>query len=233
MSNVVFDLKETIRRKFLSDDDIIIFKKMYVDNENIFTQNDKDTLLIVATKYNHFEIIKFMVENGARIATHGNFALLFSCQKGYIDTIRYLLSVGGDINCKNGHLLIIACEYQHLNIIKYLLTENTNTYINEACIYWTIKNNNYEILKILIDNGASITNASFFATVANDNIKMFKTLMEFGGDVDNSEILKESVNKCSINILKYVLNMNLDVEITEDLLSLAVKKGRLDVFNVL
>ena len=96
-------------------------------------------------------------------------ALLIACKYGDIETIQILLNNGLDVNSTdnlNRTPLIISCERNDATIVKMLLeykpninvmslSKETNLF-DKSALHIACENGCYEIVKLLIDNGAAV-----------------------------------------------------------------------------
>jgi hypothetical protein len=118
--------------------------------------------------------------------------------------------------------LLYYCERDNLKEVINLLNEKSNLDLNISDIYhWTpllyaAENNNLEIVKLLIKNGADPRKEDAFdqnlicAAVKNENIEMVKLLMDNGADPQKKDAYDRTpVNlacrKNNLNILKYLI----------------------------
>ena len=62
-------------------------------------------LLCLLLKCGHFEIVKFLVENGAdpnvKDDFYGRTTLMFASQKGHFEIVKFLIENGADANTKD------------------------------------------------------------------------------------------------------------------------------------
>ena len=115
---------------------------------NSFLNWKQETPLIRATSSGHIEVVKFLLEKGARIhreSIEGTNALMMSCLRG-IDTVKILLQYGSDMNSQDmlGRTpLFYAMSNNKINVVKYLLElgadetitdENINTFLSDGSL---------------------------------------------------------------------------------------------------
>jgi len=90
------------------------------------------TALAYACKYNHFDIVKFLVENGAKInepVNTGSTPLAVALLAGYFDIADYLIKKNADINkpdIMSMSPLMWAVKDGNLKIIEYLISHGAN-----------------------------------------------------------------------------------------------------------
>jgi len=154
------------------------------------------TPLLPACQQNSFEIVKFLVNNGAdanqKYKAAGNQTpIRFACKTGNIELVNFLLENGADLeNEPDDRLtpLIQASRSNHYDLVKFLIEKgaNVNAYARdkECALNQAIKNNNYKIVKLLIDNGAKLSyvdedgHSSLKLAKKSKNSKIIKLIKE-------------------------------------------------------
>ncbi|ORX59107.1 ankyrin [Piromyces finnis] len=132
--------------------DIIMKSKIGYLRYNI---NGKDkngnNLLIIAGILNHFELIKFFIENKINIFEkniYGFKALMVATITRNLEIMKYLKDQGLDINIENKinihrndinnfNSLFLSCNNGYSEIVNYLINQGIN--INENCLNWDIR----------------------------------------------------------------------------------------------
>lgn len=105
------------------------------------------------------------------------------------------LAVYNSQNEQGNTFLIFACMFSHLNIIKWLLSKNCDINLSnfdgKSALYYAIKNNLHEVIKILIQKGASTfgkTKTSGLTILMQSaiygNLNLFVHLLNNGSDID-------------------------------------------------
>jgi len=172
--------------------------------------------------------------------------LINACKKGNENIVKYLVKLGGNTNKKRWHgrtPFFIACENGHVNIVKYFI-EHGGADINEKFmwqysmgeeIYFGTpliiacrkKNDNYDMVKFLVEKGADINKKDGFGetplfaacniTNANENNeKIVKYLIDHGADVNKEGMFKKTplyvaCESRNVNIVKYLIEHGADV----------------------
>ncbi len=130
-SDIIFNyIKE---RNLDKVQELVLHNNFSVNSER--TQINKNSLLLEASFWGHFEIVKFLVENGANINYknyYGNSALMCASENNELEIIHFLLENGADINIKNDY--------------------------NETPLIGSIMGNKLDAMKLLLENGANINN---------------------------------------------------------------------------
>jgi len=119
--------------------------------------------ILNATIYNHFEIVKYLIQNGANINVSngaGNTPLIYASTHGYYDIAKLLLENGADVNeyMEYGYsALYFASLHGNLEIVKLLIdfgaeiNSSEDSALAEACYQ-----GHFDVVKLLIENGADI-----------------------------------------------------------------------------
>jgi ankyrin repeat protein len=98
-------------------------------------------------------------------------------------------------NNQGNTFLIFACMFSHINIIKWLLSKNCDVNLSnfdgKTALFYAIKNNLDEVIKILIQKGASTfgkTRTSGLTILMQSaiygNMNLFIHLLNNGSDID-------------------------------------------------
>ena len=75
----------------------------------------------MSATYDHIEIVKYLVENGADIHAQDNYALRWSARNDNFDIVKYLVENGADIHADNDYALWWSVCSNYLEIVKYLI----------------------------------------------------------------------------------------------------------------
>jgi len=98
-------------------------------------------------------------------------------------------------------------KLENVQILINAKVDLNSSYYTEYPIYIAAKNNNFEILKLLYENGAKIEkgfSSELFEAVKNKNAQMAKFLIEKGADINYQDMISAK------SILYYSLKNNLD-----------------------
>ena len=207
-----------------------------VDYEYLNSQdNDGNTALMFAADLGDFSIVEKLLEKEVDITLQdkrGDTALTIAGDNGFINIVDLLLET---IPSESGMLLIDAIKQDDYKLVRELMELNTvdinlqdedgNTALIFAC-----KNDNYDIVKLLVDKGADINVQNnngispLLAACYNINDKnaadIAKLLITKGADVNSVDkdqatpltvILEQETSGLYGNIVKMLLKNEADV----------------------
>jgi len=152
-----------------------------IELSNIITIRNTDkngnTALIKASRYGHFNTIKYLINYGACITDRNNYgetALICACYGGYFEIVKYIVqhSTLHYLNQKDNsswNALMWASISGHFNIIKYLIKHNCqiNSKRNRpSALLEAVSGNNIRIVKYLIKHGALLNHYVDFCETA-------------------------------------------------------------------
>ena len=168
-----------------------------------YNPTEEHTPLMVATLRNHYEMVQFLLENGADVNgqnKNGHTALFDACYFGYmyVSIARLLLKSGANPNLKTNTLmstpLSAACFRGSVELVKLLLqskadpnicSSNGYTSLMHACMYA-----HHNIVKLLLQSGAYVdtqtsdgATALIIATMHNDS-RIMSLLLNAQADVN-------------------------------------------------
>jgi ankyrin repeat protein len=107
---------------------------------------DCGNALTYAAFNGHFDIVQYLVENGADIHFGNDMALQWSSEKGEIDIVRYLLKKGARIHANDEFALKTAVKNKNIELIKLLLEFGANPHADNN---YVLRNSMGEVYRIL------------------------------------------------------------------------------------
>ena len=190
--------------------------KFLIDNG----ANINDNIILYTFKYcKDINKIKFLLNQGVNI--NYNNGILFSsvCDFGDLNFIKYLLNRGANkgifegfaisikklkydisdyifnniFNLENTRkaLILYSCKNNNISLFRYLITFNIQ--LNDEMLLFAIKNNNYEMVKGIINKGKNINinNENILFAIKNNNYEMVKGIINKGKNINinNENIL--------------------------------------------
>lgn len=137
----------------------------YEDSNTIHPGNQKLSLLNYAAQHGRFEMVKYLLENGANLhyrSKLGENTLFYACQERDFKTVQYLIQKGAEVNvcdAMNTTPLNWVCEFGSDEIAIFLITHNADVNMGNKYgkpIHKAIKKNRLEVVKYLIKYGAEL-----------------------------------------------------------------------------
>lgn len=166
------------------------------------THYANSTPLMIASSYNHYNIAKALIDNGALVnlrAGDGFNALMEAVRTDNIEMAKLLINNNSDINIKNKdgkNMIMIACEKGNEEMFNLLIENNADinaksSWGASALIYASEKGN-INIMKYLIDNGIDVNGKAddngdtplLWAVTGENPYEASKLLIENGADVN-------------------------------------------------
>ena len=152
-----------------------------------------ENLIHIATMFGNIEIVKYLLDAGVPIDQWNSTkdtALTLAIKTDRIDIVEYLLSKG-------------ALTKRELDIYN---NPDTNYCSYEFILFFPVKNNNYKMLELLVNNGVSVNEELKYLT---NNRKILLFLMEKLGKNYNDEKQKEE-NEEWKEVNDFIVNGQLD-----------------------
>ena len=177
--------KYDILRRASSYGNLDIIHRIFELGIDVSDKRVRDAFLL-AIRYKHADIVEFMINQGVDIHFDGEYPLMQAIDTESVDMIKLLIKHGADVNYKGEPLiraiknrsldivkllidlgalyniddhnpLVFAAEFGRDVIVEYFLTWlGMNKYLEEALKQAAIYGH-YEIVKMLVENGAAIT----------------------------------------------------------------------------
>ena len=163
-----------------------------------------------AARRGNFEIVKWLVENGANVHYDKDSALIGASEQGHLDIAKFLLENGADINAQSGDALGRASKNGHL-----------------------------EMVKLLVGSGADIHAYDDYAlrmAAGKGHLPVVKYLVEHGADVNvmGGEPLIQAAYNRKLSVLKYLVRQGADPHAKKDTaLKLAEKNAHTEISEYL
>jgi len=197
-----------------------------------------DLILDYGVEYNQLDVIKYALDKGAK-DTDG-VKLVNATENGNLDIIKLLVDFYKKEKFHLGfdYLLKKAALNGYLDVVKYFISKgaDVNSY---NTVLEVSKNNNFEVLKVLVENGGDFHKGHeealrFAATYGYYNI--VKYLLDRGADIhaldDTALIWAAEDNK--FRIVKLLLDRGADIHAQNDeAMKQAIKNKRTKVIEVL
>ncbi|AVL95087.1 ankyrin repeat protein [Moumouvirus australiensis] len=184
----------------------ILFKKINFGEINLelefFGVKMEQIIITGSAQLSNLKYIKQLIDMGFDITTpyKPNEALIIGCISGNIEMVKFLIEYGLDPNYNNTESFREACDVNQIKICEYLLKYGINIDFNSReflyLIISTIKKNNYEMLQLLIDNGANLSFINNFVESESKNCRfneLFDLLVSQGVKEKNAHMLIHNI----------------------------------------
>lgn len=213
---------------------------------------NKLELLPLATKYNHMDIVKYLIKKGARIYINNNSTdtkqnrntqkkyvndtLDYYIYNGDLEMVSYLNNHGVDIHKDRDRSLYQAARFGHLHIVKYLVENGAK---NPNALRAAAINDHLDIVEYLLNNGADIQifkNRAFCDAASYGYLDIVSFLLENGADInsENDLALRGATNWGKTDTVEYLLEHGANIHAENDeALRTAVKYRKTDTMKCL
>jgi ankyrin repeat protein len=183
----------------------------------------------------NLNIIKYLVniEFEHVIIRHDN--LLTAIRRNALNIIPYMIDLGVDIRAnKDIALLTAAIDYQQ-DIVRLLINQGANIHAcDDMPLYNTVKNGCLELTQFLVDSGANHNIDAFLTAVKYGHLHICKYLLSIGVEVsDISNLFKIVTGKGYLDILRLLVDINSQVNITKDIVLSIIKYDNLEILKFL
>lgn len=173
--------------------DLKIFKYL-VENGALLHNN----LLIENAEQDHYDIVKYLLENVSGINEYIDSALFIAGENGHFNMIKLLINNGANVHkiIDNNTILTISIHYDYdLKILQYLIKKGVDIHaLDDKILIQSVFSNHYKITRYLLDNGANIhaKNDIVFTT----KNKLMKNILNEHGQV-NQKLFTNLKDTCN------------------------------------
>jgi ankyrin repeat protein len=188
---------------------------------------DHGAVLLCAIDHKKFNLVRFLVENGANL---DNTNLIVECaMNGTLEIMRYLVDAGIDIHTHGSNALNEACS-NNIEMVRYLVDNGIK--IDDNVLIYTSE---LEIIRYLVEHGANVraNNDKVLRHHARRNdLDIVRYLVDNGADIhaSNDEALYLSSMNESFDVVRYLIEMGVDIHAYDDIaLKSSVASGNLEM----
>uniref|UniRef100_A0A6G6AB56 Ankyrin repeat-containing protein n=1 Tax=Borely moumouvirus TaxID=2712067 RepID=A0A6G6AB56_9VIRU len=141
--------------------------------EDVNFHKYSEAIAIKAFRYDHDDIIRYLVSVGLNLQPIINIALDYICINGNLDCLKYLIEYGVDITINNNRAIKLAAQENHIEIVKCLVKNGADIKTDNNFVMKIATLKNYHVMKkYLISLGLEEVNADSIGSL--DEIRTIK-----------------------------------------------------------
>lgn len=219
--NILAAYSGTFNNKNKCKKDVVLYGIAGYCNKDILAENlkedsDLNLLFRIAIMAGNMGNAKFLYEKGATVKDETD---SYYCYKNALN---------------------FAVEYGNYEMAKYLIPLYTGAI--DKCVVIAAQENNVDIMKLLLDNGANINNKEAFQqAIIYDNFDIIKCFVERGFNVNGYDALNtnpwyvEAFLYCDLDTVKYIhkYSNKLNADELQEAMIESVKCGNLELLQYL
>ena len=181
---------------------------------------DKNELLYKAMNNKNLDLFNYLIDNGLNITDGYSSALYGAIQSGYIEGIKMLFNSGVDINGRFGQYrdtgIMISVKNKNKEMLMTFINArgdpNVGNHFRQTPIFEAVKNNDIEIVNILVDVGANVETAyAIINAIEGNKQKIMKILMRGEINLNNPQYLNAAINKKNREMVEILLDRGFDI----------------------
>jgi len=191
--------------------------------------HNDDTPLHIACREGHFQIVEFLLDNGAHINARNyidNTPLHLACHNGYYSIVQLLVERGALLNIRNKFNftpLHFASQDGHYKLVKFLVEHGADVNLRDkkkwTPSHWVSKTIQLQIINLLVQHGGKIKMddvlkmpSPLYWASWNGEYRIVLFLLENGVEVNHEEksTLEIAIKKGHHNIVKLLLSYGAD-----------------------
>ncbi|AGF85635.1 repeat protein [Moumouvirus goulette] len=189
----------------------------------------------ISNNGNKYETFKFLMKNGIDISYDNNCAIFLASKYKNFDIVKLLLDEGVDPTCHDNYVLRNAVFHNNIEIIKKLIQMEVNPFpYKDFLLNICSQENSFVTLKYLLELGLLPSDhAAIYRSVERNHVDCFKILIQNTCDINYNEILKLSIKKNHLEIVKNLFELNNNIFVGEDILIFAYQNRSFDILHYL
>ena len=226
-------MRETHKFEYKSGD----FKKQYEVLKSNF--RSPDGLLQQSANHGFLDLVKYAIQRRASNSAK-HFAFRTAAFKGHYDIVKWLVENGVNIHFEDDIALRDASDKGHLEVVKYLIEKGANIHAeSDQALGYASRSGHLEVVKFLLQAGAKINAYNDYAlrmAAANGHLDIVKYLVEHGANVHamGGEVLIGAAYNRRLDVVKYLVSVGADPHAKKDTaLQLAQKNGHTEISDYL
>jgi ankyrin repeat protein len=171
--------------------------------------NDAGTPLNIAIREERWDIVKFLIHNGADVNLTDIYGtpLSIAIRETCWDIVKFLIESGADVNLADvdGNLPVKMCmEKRNFEILNHMIEKGlkVDAILANTSLVWSLEMENVNLVKYFIEQGADVNqkykNDQTLLSIAmkNSDLRSFRLLIESGADPQLTEAeIKEKMTK--------------------------------------
>jgi len=157
-----------------------------MDLQNL-SQYKKNKMLSVASRNGYVELVKLLLDNGAKVSANNYEAFRQTCQFNKLFLAKILYDKFVDVHAIDDEALRFSAQNGHVNIVRFLLDVGADVHAdNDYALRWASENGHTEVVKLLIDAGANVHAGDDYAlrrASSRGHAEVVKILLNAGANV--------------------------------------------------
>lgn len=200
--------------------------------------------LMMASSTGKTDVVSYLIKKGAKLKeldNKGYTSLSYAIVNDNIEVVALLLKQGLSFKKHYDGFhgmtdLMLAVENNSIKVAQKIIDKtdliNVNDEENNNAVYYAVKHNNYELVKLLIENGAHVE-SGLGEAIANNNYDMCKILLENGASTEGSLSFSADIRNLEIAELLVYYGANVNEGPIYTPLEVAIEKGNFELVKLL
>jgi len=166
---------------------------LWLDSDPNSVDKNGQTVLHVASRMNHLEVVRLLLDRGANINSvdkDGQTALYLASEENHLKIVQLLLDRGANINFINEEyntVLNWASATGHLEIVQLILDREVDISFVNISLKWASSNGKIEIVRFLLDRGSDSVDRQIDL---NDSDENGTTALHLASSYNNLDIVQ-------------------------------------------
>ncbi len=165
-----------------------------------------ERMILESIKLGHLPVLKYLLKE-IELEYPINNALYIAISAGKLDIVKYLLEQGANVNVYIGSYtpFIMAVRAGKLNIVKYIINNiKLEEYSLENALISANDGKNLQMIKLLVEAGASDLNDSLVIAMFDGSYKIVDYLVKKGANIEVAIEFGEISHNVDNRMLKYL-----------------------------
>lgn len=166
-----------------------LFNTLMLSSGTNYAQDE--VFLAIAVLHGNYDMIDFLINNGADITANNNYAIKEACSYKYReDIIELLINNGADIHVNNEFPISIASHNGIDGTVKFLLSNGADPNARDGFpLYCAAQMCEPDLLQYLLDSGANVNlEGALKVAIEFANYEGIKILLQYGASIDKLEL---------------------------------------------